>query len=168
MKTFKGKPVTLLGDPVNVGDKVQDFKAVDGNLDVVNLSDYKNDYLLISVIPSLDTAVCDLQTRTVNEEILKNDNIDIKVITISNDLPFAQNRWANEEELEGVTLLSDYLYNDFGMKFGVLIKENKLLARGFYLLNKKREVIFKLDVNEQGQHLDYDKLLNFINELPGK
>lgn len=168
MKTFKGKPVTLIGEQVKVGDKVADFKVLNGNLDEVQLSDFKNEYLLISVVPSLDTAVCDLQTKTVNEEILKNDKIDIEVITISNDLPFAQSRWANEEELEGVIILSDYLYSDFGKKFGVLMEENKLLARVFYILNKKREIIFMLDVNEQGQHLDYDKLLNFINELPGK
>ena len=168
MKTFKGKPVTLIGEQVKVGDKVADFKVLNGNLDEVQLSDFKNEYLLISVVPSLDTAVCDLQTKTVNEEILKNDKIDIEVITISNDLPFTQSRWANEEELEGVIILSDYLYNDFGKKFGVLMEENKLLARVFYILNKKREIIFMLDVNEQGQHLDYDKLLNFINELPGK
>lgn len=168
MKTFKGKPVTLVGEQVKVGDKVSDFKVVNINFEPTHLSDFKNEYILISVIPSLDTAVCDLQTKTINEELLKNDKIDIKVITISNDLPFAQNRWVNDEELEGVTILSDYLYGDFGQKFGVLMKENKLLARVFYVLNKKREVIFMLDVNEQGQHLDYDKLLNFINELPGK
>lgn len=168
MKTFKGKPMTLLGDKLKVGDKVSDFKVVNGNFEEVHLSDFKNEYLLISVVPSLDTAVCDLQTRTVNEELLKNEKLDIRVVTISNDLPFAQNRWANEEELEGVTILSDYLHNDFGKKFGVLMEENMLLARSFYVLNKKRELIYMLEVNEQTQHLNYDELLEFINELPGK
>src|SRR5690554_7566202 len=86
MKTFKGKPMTLLGDKVKVGDKVSNFKVVNGNFEEVHLSDFKNDYLLINVVPSLDTAVCDLQTRTVNEELLKNDKLDIRVVTISNDL----------------------------------------------------------------------------------
>lgn len=167
MKTFQGNPITLIKEQLKKGEKASDFKAVSGNLKEVSLSDFSNEYIIINVVPSLDTAVCDLQTKTINEEIIKNENLDIKVITLSNDLPFAQNRWKNEEELEGITILSDYLYNDFGEKFGLLINENKLLARAVYVLNKKREVIFMIDVNEQTQHLNYDELLDFINELPG-
>lgn len=168
MKTFQGNPITLISNQLKIGDKAPNFKAVAANLKEVSLSEFPNEYLVINVVPSLDTAVCDLQTKTINEEILKNESLDINVITISNDLPFAQNRWKNEEELEGITILSDYLYNDFGEKFGLLIKENKLLARSIYILNQKREIIYMIDVEEQTQHLNYDSLLDFINKLPGK
>ena len=168
MKTFQGSLISFETNQLKIGDKALNFKALDGNLKEVNLDDFKNKYIILNVVPSLDTAVCDLQTKTINEEMMKKDDLDIKVITISNDLPFAQNRWKNEEELEGITILSDYLYHDFGTKYGTLIKENKLLSRILYVLNQKREVIFMLDVKEQGQHLDYDKLIDFINELPGK
>lgn len=167
MKTFQGNPITLSNEQLKMGEQALDFKAVSGNLKEVNLSDFSNEYIIINVVPSLDTAVCDLQTKTINEEIIKNDSLDIEVITISNDLPFAQTRWKNDEELEGIHILSDYLYNDFGNKFGLLINENKLLARAVYVLNKKREVIYMMDVKEQTQHLNYDDLLEFINKLPG-
>lgn len=165
MKTLKGKPITLLGDQLVVGDKAPDFKAVDENFEDVSLKNFKNDYILLNVVPSLDTPVCDLQTRTVNEELLKHENLDIKVITLSNDLPFAQARWCEKEELEGITVLSDYLYHDFGNKYGLLIKENHLLARTAILLNSKREIIFEIHSDEMSQHLDYDKLLQFLNTL---
>lgn len=168
MKTFQGNPITLVGEKLQIGDKAPNFKAVTSNLKEVSLSDFNNDYLVLNVVPSLDTQVCDLQTKTINEEVIKNEEIDIRVLTISNDLPFAQSRWKNEEELEGIITLSDYLYHDFGNKYGTLIKENKLLIRAVYVLNNKREIIYYLDVDELTQHLDYDKLLKFINEIPGK
>lgn len=168
MKTFKGKEVTLSGELLRKGDKAPDFKAVNGNMDTVSLKDYKNEYLLINVVPSLDTPVCDLQTKTLNEEILKHEDLDIKVITVSADLPFAQNRWTEREELEGVITLSDYLHHDFGKKYGVYINEVGLLARCALVLNSKREVIYDTYSNEMTQHLNYDELLDFINTLPGK
>lgn len=167
MKTFKGKQVTLVGSELMVGDIAPNFKVTNNQLEEVSLSDYQNDYIVISVIPSIDTPVCDLQTKTVNNELL-TDRLDLAIITISMDLPYAQKRWLNHEELEGNILLSDYKYRDFGEKYGVLMQENNLLARTLFVLNKKREVIFKLDVEEMGQHLDYDLLVNFLNELPGK
>lgn len=167
MKTFQGNPITFTNEQLNKGDKALDFKTVNGSLKDVHLNEFSNEYIILNVIPSLDSAVCDLQTKTINEEIMRNESLDIKVITISNDLPFAQNRWKNEEELEGITILSDYLYHDFGKKFGLLINENKLLARAIYILNQKREIIYMIDVNEQTQHIDYDSLFDYINELPG-
>lgn len=168
MKTFKGKTITLSGSLLTIGDKAPDFNVVDGNLETVSLKDYKNSYILINVVPSLDTPVCDLQTRTLNEEVFKKDQLDIKVVTLSNDLPFAQSRWAEKEELEGIVLLSDYLHHEFGEKYGLYIKENGLLARAAIVLNNKREVIFAQYGTEMSQHLDYDELLDFINTLPGK
>lgn len=168
MKTFKGKQITLSGKQLLNGDKAPEFKAVNGNLETVSIKDFKNKYLLLNVIPSLDTPVCDLQTKTLNEEVIKKENLDIKVITISNDLPFAQNRWAEKEELEGIITLSDYLHHEFGEKYGLFINENGLLARAAIILNSKREVIYSIYGNEMSQHLNYDELLDFINTLPEK
>lgn len=168
MKTFKGKPITLLGNQLHVGDQAPDFKAVNENFEDVSLKDFKNDYIVLNVVPSLDTPVCDLQTKTVNEELLKHEELDIKVITLSNDLPFAQSRWCEKQELEGITVLSDYLYQEFGNKYGLLIKENHLLARTAIILNAKREIIFEIHSDEMSQHLDYDKILEFIKNISKK
>lgn len=168
MKTYKGKPVTLIEGTLNIGDQAPNFRMVNNQLEDVTLADFKNDYIVISVVPSIDTPVCDLQTKTINSEVLKYHDLDIETITASMDLPFAQQRWINDEELEGSIILSDYNYRDFGRKYGVLIEELMILARAVFILNKKREVIFKLDVEDMSQHLDYDLLVNFIKELPGK
>lgn len=168
MKTYRGKPITLKDQSLNVGDLAPNFTVTNNNLEEVTLNDFDNDYLIISVVPSIDTPVCDLQTKTINTEILNFKELDILTITISMDLPFAQQRWINDEELEGSVILSDYKYRDFGLKYGVLIDELKILARTLFILNKNREVIFKLDVEDMSQHLDYDLLVNFIKELPGK
>lgn len=168
MKTFKNKPITLVGKELQVGDIAPNFKAMNNHLEEVSLSDFKNEYIVINVVPSLDTPVCDLQTKTVNNELLSVTNIDIKVLTLSNDLPFAQAKWVINEEFEGIVALSDYLYHDFGTKYGLLIKELNLLARELFVLNAKREIIFKLETNEMTQHLDYEKLIKFIHTLSGK
>lgn len=168
MKTFKGKPVTLAGEQLKVGDIAPNFTVTNNQLEDLSLNDFKNDYVIISVIPSIDTPVCDLQTKTVNNELIGINNLDLAILTISMDLPFAQRRWLNAEELEGNIILSDYNYRDFGLKYGVLMTENNLLARTIFVLNKKREIIYKLEVDEMNQHLDYDLLVNFLNDLPGK
>ncbi|MDY0276615.1 MAG: thiol peroxidase, partial [Acholeplasma sp.] len=129
MRTYKGKIITLVNEQLKTGDIAPDFKLVNSSLEDVYLHDFKESYLIINVVPSLDTPVCDIQTKTINEEIIQNNKINLRVITISNDLPFAQQRWCDHEEMEGIAVYSDYLYHDFGNKFGVLINEVKLLAR---------------------------------------
>ncbi|WP_162140201.1 thiol peroxidase [Haploplasma axanthum] len=168
MRTYKGRPITLAAKELKVSDIAPNFKAVNKDLEDVSLSDFKNNYIVINVVPSLDTPVCDLQTKTLHEEVIKRDDLDIKVITISNDLPYAQERWCEAVELEGITVLSDYLYNEFGLKYGTLINELKLLARSVFVLNNKREIIYDEYAQEINQHLDYDKLLDFINKMPSK
>ena len=168
MKTFKGKNITLLGTTLVTGDKAPDFRAVDTDFETVSLSEFKNDYLVLNIVPSLDTPVCDLQTRTLNEEILKNEDLDVKVITISADLPFAQARWTEKEELEGIIILSDYLYHEFGEKYGLYINELGFLARAAIVLNSKREVIYVNYSKEMSQHINYDELLDFVNGLQKK
>lgn len=168
MKTFKGKQITIDGVTLKKGDKAPDFRAIDVNFEEVRLKEFNNDYILLNVVPSLDTPVCDLQTKTINEEILKKEDIDMKVITISNDLPYAQERWSEREELEGITVLSDYLFHEFGDKYGLFINELGLLARCVLILNSKKEIIYSIHSNEMSQHLNYDEILDFINTLPGK
>lgn len=166
MKTFKNKPITVLGTVLKVGDKAPDFSVVGNDLEKVTLGDFKEKYVVINVVPSLDTTVCDLQTITVNEELAKFENL--KVITMSNDLPFAQARWCGNKGLDNVITLSDYQNYDFAMKYGTLIDELKLQARSIFVLDEERKVIYVEYADEMAKHLNYDSLLSFIETLPGK
>ncbi len=162
MKTLHGNPITVLGKELKLGDKAPEFKLVNTSLEEKKLSDYKNEYILLSVVPSLDTGVCDLQTRTINEKLASFNNVDF--ITVSMDLPFAQKRWCGSAGLE-VETLSDYMTGDFGVSYGTLIKELRLLARSVFVLNKNREVIYVEYLQEMGEHPNYDKLIDFLSKL---
>ena len=164
MKTFKGKPVTLLGEEKKIGDQAPNFKVLNNKSETMQLSDFKARYIVLNVVPSLDTTVCDMQTRTVNKELTERD--DVVALTLSNDLPFAQSRWCGNSGLSNVITLSDHLELDFANKYGTLIKELRLLARSVFVLNEQREIIYCEYVDEMTQHLDYDKLIPFVKELP--
>lgn len=164
MKTFKNKPITLYGETKKRGDIAPDFRALNNKGESMSLSDFKARYIIINVVPSLDTTVCDRQTRTVNTELVERD--DLTVLTVSNDLPYAQARWCGNAGLKNVITLSDYLEHDFGKKYGTLIKENKLLARSIFVLNEKREIIYVEYVDEMTQHLNYDELIAFVRDMP--
>lgn len=164
MKTFKGKPITLLGDTKKVGDIAPDFKALNTKNELKSLSDYKSKYIVLNVVPSLDTTVCDVQARTVNTELSERE--DVLVITISNDLPFAQARWCGNAGLSNVITLSDHLDLDFADKYGTLIKELRLQARSVFVLNEQREILYLEYVDEMSQHLNFDELIQFIRQLP--
>lgn len=166
MKTFKNKQINVLGTVLKVGDQAPNFKAVNNSMEEVTLSNFDSKYLVLNVVPSLDTTVCDLQTTTVNQELAQKDNIT--VLTLSNDLPFAQARWCGDKGLDNVITLSDYRYHDFGMKYGTLIEELKLLARAIFVLDEDRKVVYVEYGDEMAQHLNYDSLLAFIETLPGK
>jgi thiol peroxidase len=118
--TFFGKPLTLLGDPIKVGDKAPAFEVVTKDLSPVTLSDFKNKVCLISVVPSLDTPVCDVQTRRFNEKAAGLPS-NVEVITVSVDLPFAQARFCGSANIDRVKVLSDYKDLSFGKAYGVLI-----------------------------------------------
>jgi len=163
MKTMKGNPVTVLGNPLKVGDKALDFTAVDNDLNEVSFfSNFKNQHTLISVVPSLDTSVCDMQTRTINERLANYKNLDF--ITISNDLPFAQKRWCGANGLN-IHTLSDHRHLDFAMKYGVLIEELRLLARAVFVLDENKKVIYVEYLDEMSKHPNYDKLFEFLDKL---
>jgi len=164
MKTFKGKPVTLIGDTKKVGDSAPDFKVLNNKNEYVTLNDYKTKYIILNVVPSLDTTVCDRQTRTVNQEL--SDIDDMTVLTISNDLPFAQARWCGNAGLDNVITLSDYIDLDFANKYGTYIKELRLQARSVFVLDEQRKIIYTEYVDEMSSHLDFDQLLNFVKNLP--
>lgn len=164
MKTFKNNPITVLGDIKKVGDIAPNFKALTQSLEEKELKDFKEDYLVLNVVPSLDTSVCDTQTRHVNENLVERP--DVLVITISNDLPFAQARWCGNAGLDQVVTLSDHRDLDFANKYGTNIKELRLQARSVFVLNKKREIIYLEYLDEMANHLNYDKLINFVKALP--
>ncbi|BBU40485.1 putative thiol peroxidase [Aeribacillus pallidus] len=152
--TFKGNPVTLLGNEVKVGDKASDFKVLANDLSEVTLADTKGQVRIISVVPSIDTGVCDAQTRRFNEEASKLDNV--KILTISMDLPFAQKRWCGANGIENVQLLSDHRDASFGQAYGVLIKELRLLARAVFVVDSNDNVTYVEYVSEATNHPNYE------------
>lgn len=161
MKTFKQKPITVLGQPLKVGDIAPEFNVVDNKLEAAHLSDYKSKTIVLNVVPSLDTGVCSLQTRTINQKL--SNYPDLLVLTISNDLPFAQRRWCGAEGLNNIITLSDYQQLDFAWKYGVHIEELRLLARSVFVLNSKREVVYVEYLDEMANHPNYEALFQFLD-----
>jgi thioredoxin-dependent peroxiredoxin len=152
--TFKGNPVTLLGNEVKVGDQAPDFKVLANDLSEVTLQDSKGQVRLISVVPSLDTGVCDAQTRRFNEEAANLDNV--KILTVSVDLPFAQKRWCGAAGIESVQTLSDHRELSFGEAYGVGIKELRLLARAVFVVDSNDKVTYVEYVSEATDHPNYE------------
>jgi thioredoxin-dependent peroxiredoxin len=152
--TFKGNPVTLLGNEVKVGDQAPDFKVLANDLSEVTLQDSKGQVRLISVVPSLDTGVCDAQTRRFNEEAANLDNV--KILTVSVDLPFAQKRWCGAAGIENVQTLSDHRELSFGEAYGAAIKELRLLARAVFVVDSNDKVTYVEYVSEATDHPNYE------------
>src|SRR5690625_5122361 len=155
--TFKEEPVTLLGEEIKAGDQAPDFTVLSNDLKEVSLDDYKGKVKLISTVPSLDTGVCSQETKRFNEEADKLDNVQI--LTVSMDLPFAQTRWCAAEGIKNLDTLSDHCDADVGEKYGVLIKELRLLARAIVVVDSNNKVTYVEYVNEVSNHTDYDKAL---------
>lgn len=132
--TFKGNPFTLLGPELKVGEKAPDFAVVDNGLAPVSLASSAGKIRIISSVPSLDTPVCDAETRRFNQEAAGLPG-DVVVLTVSLDLPFAQKRWCGAAGIDKVTTLSDYRERSFGQNYGVLIKELLLLARAIFVVD---------------------------------
>ncbi len=155
--TFKDSPVTLLGTEIKVGDDAPNFTVLSNSLEEKSLDDYKGKVKLISVVPSLDTGVCAEQTKRFNQEADKLDNVQL--LTISMDLPFAQTRWCSAEGVQNIEILSDHRDADFGEKYGVLIKELRLLARSIFVVDSNDKVTYVEYVPEVSNHPDYEKAL---------
>ena len=162
--TMGGKPVNLVGNEVNVGDAAPDFTATDNNLSPVGLANLKGKVLILSAVPSLDTGVCDRETRRFNEEAKKLGD-DVRVVTISMDLPFAQKRWCGAAGINHVVTLSDHRDASFGKAYGVLIEGIRLLARVIFVVDRKGKVVYKQVVPEVGTEPDYDMVLSAVANI---
>jgi thiol peroxidase len=161
--TFKGNPMTLAGEAVKVGQAAPDFTLhyFEGGLKTVKLADLKGKPTLISVVPSLDTGVCAIQTKKFNEQVgALGDKIN--AVTVSLDLPFAQNRFCGAESIKNMKVLSDYQTRSFGTNWGMLMEELKLLARGTFVLDKDGKVIYAETVNEVTSEPNYDATLSAL------
>ena len=164
--TMKGNPLTLIGPDLKEGDKAPQFTVLDSELKQVSLSDFAGKIKIISVTPSLDTPVCDLQLRRFNHEAA-NLPKDVVVLNISMDLPFAISRFCTTASIENAKALSDHLDSSFGTAYGVLIKELRLLARSIFIVDKSDVIRYKEQVREQSSHPDYDRALNALRQIAG-
>jgi thiol peroxidase len=162
--TMKGNPLTLLGAEVKVGEPAPEFTALDNDLSPVKFSSYRGKVCIVSSVPSLDTPVCDKETRRFNEEAAKLGP-DVELLTISMDLPFAQKRWCAAAGIEKVRTLSDHRDASFGMSYGVLIKELRLLARAVFLVDRKGVVRYTELVKEITTEPDYESVLSTASKL---
>ena len=159
--TFKGNALTLIGDEVKVGSKAPDFKLLANDLSEATLANTKGKTRIISVVPSLDTPVCDMQTKRFNQEAGKFP-ADVVVLTVSTDLPFAQARWCGAADAKNVKTLSDHRDTNFGKAYGVLIKELRLLSRAVFIVGADDKVQYVEYVKEITTHPDYDKALSAL------
>jgi thiol peroxidase len=162
--TFKGSPLTLLGEEVKIGQKAKDFKALDSNLTEKGLGAFNGKIKLIASVPSLDTPVCDTEIKRFNDEAAKLSK-DLAIIFVSMDLPFAQKRFCQEFDINKVKTLSDHRDADFGNKFGVLIKELRLLARAIFILDKDDNIKYTEYVGELGNPPNYSAALEALKKL---
>ncbi|MDO9632142.1 MAG: thiol peroxidase [Humidesulfovibrio sp.] len=133
--TMRGNPLTLLGPELKVGDHAPDFSLVTNDMEPVTLADYRGMALALVSVPSLDTPVCAIETRRFNAEGAKL-SADVRILTISMDLPFAQKRWCGAMGIDKVVTLSDHREASFGLNYGVLIKELRLLARAVFVVDR--------------------------------
>ena len=161
--TFAGNPLTLLGNEIKVGDKAPDFTAVGAGLVPVKLSDFAGKTIIIAVYPSVDTSVCAAQNRRFNAEV--NQLKDAVVLSISCDLPFAQSRFCAAEGLENIKTISDHKDLDFGEKYGFVIKELRLLARGTVVIDKSGIIRYAEHVPEVTNEPNYEAALGAVNAL---
>ena len=164
--TFKGTPLTLAGQEVKVGQPAPDFTVhyFDGGLKTIKLSDLKGKPSIISVVPSLDTPVCQIQTKKFNEQLASMGD-RINALTVSLDLPFAMNRFCGAETIKNMKVGSDYQDRSFGQAYGMLIEELKLLARGVFILDASGKVVYAETVKEVASEPNYDAALQALKSL---
>ena len=161
--TFKGDPLTLVGHEVQVGQPAPAFTATANDLSEYQLSEDKGKVIILASVPSLDTGVCDKETRRFNE-LAASLSDDVEIVTISMDLPFAQARWCGAADIDKVKTVSDYKGPDFGPKYGLLIKELHLLARAVLVIDKQGVVQYYQLVPEVAQEPDYDAVIEAVKK----
>ncbi len=163
--TFKGNPLTLVGPELSVGDKVPEFKTVTRDLSPFTLADTEGSTRIFSVVPSLDTPVCDTQTRRFNKEASQLPGV--RIYTVSMDLPFAQSRWCAAAGVDKLVMLSDYQTAEFGSAFGTLIKELRLDTRAIFVVDAEGTIQYVEYVKEMTNHPDYDSALAAAKKIAG-
>ncbi len=162
--TMKGNPVTLAGREIEVGQMAPEFTLTANDLSEFKLSSLKGKKVILSVVPSLDTGICDLQTKRFNKEAANLGN-DVVILTISMDLPFAQKRWCGATGVDKLKTLSDHRDANFGEKYGVLIKGLRLLIRAIFIVDTKGAVAYKQIVPEITTEPNYDEVLNALKKV---
>ena len=154
---MRGNPLTLIGPELKTGDAAPDFAVVDSGLKPVGLKETGSQVRIISVVPSLDTPVCDAQTKRFNEEAAKMPNVDI--LTVSMDLPFAQKRWCGAFGIDKVKMLSDHKDGSFGSNYGTLIKELRIESRAIFVIDPDNRIRYAEYVKEVADHPNYEAAL---------
>lgn len=155
--TLRGNPMTLVGPELKVGDAAPDFELVDTGLQTVTLASTGNSVRIFSVVPSLDTPVCDAQTKRFNEEAAKLEGVDI--YTVSMDLPFAQKRWCGQFGVDKVKMVSDHKTGSFGQAYGTLIKELRILSRAIFVVDRNNKIVHAEYVKEVADFPNYEAAL---------
>ena len=161
--TMRGRPLTLVGPELKAGEKAPDFNAVTDGLQPVNLDGTGQAVRIFSVVPSLDTPVCDAQTKRFNEEAAKMPGVQI--FSISMDLPFAQKRWCGAFGVDKIKMLSDHRSGSFGEHYGTMIKELRIESRAIFVLDKENTIKHVEYVKEVAEHPDYEAALNAARSL---
>jgi len=162
--TFKGNPITLIGPEMKVGEQAPDFQLNKSLVDMVSLKDFDGKIKLISVVPSIDTGVCDAQTRRFNVEASELGD-QVAVLTVSADLPFAQARWCGAAGVDQVVMLSDYKDHNFGTSYGVLIKEFQLDMRSIFVLDADNTIRYVEYLSEMTEHPNYEAAIEAVKAL---
>ena len=162
--TMKGNPLTLVGAKISVGDSAPDLEVLDNDLNPIKLSSFRGKVCILSVVPSLDTPVCDMQTRKFNDQAGKLGD-DVVILTISMDLPFAQKRWCGAAGVDKVVTFSDHRNAAFGEAYGVLIKELRLLARAIFVVDRQGTIQYIQLVKEVVEEPNYEAVLEAVAEL---
>lgn len=162
--TLHGNPLTLMGREIKVGDKAPDFEVLDNDLKPVKFYSLPKKVYVLASVPSLDTPTCDLETRRFNQEAA-NLSSDIALLTISMDLPFAQKRWCGAAGADRIKTLSDHREASFGLAYGVLIKELRLLARAVFVVDAAGLVQYTQLVKELSQEPDYEEVLRALSSI---
>jgi thiol peroxidase len=155
----------VLGPALKPGEKAPDFKAVDDSLKALDLAGTGNSVRIFSVVPSLDTPVCDAQTKRFNEEAGKLP--DVKIYTFSMDLPFAQKRWCGAFGVDHVKMVSDHRDGSFGQAYGTLIKDLRIMSRAIFVVDKNNVIRHVEYVKEVGDHPNYESALSAARAAAG-
>ncbi len=162
--TARGNPLTVLGDPLKVGDTAPDFSLIANDMSKVTLQDTAGKVRLISVVPSVYTGICDAQTRRFNQEAASLGE-NVAILTVSADLPFSLRNWCGAAGVDQVQTLSDHFDMNFGLNYGTYVKESRLEQRAIFVVDANDIVAYVEYVPEMGQHPDYEAALAVVRQL---